>query len=122
MKATRVLGFWAGVLALVALFVLAIGTFLAMRLQLQDFLSFGIYPLGAGVLFLILSVVAGVAHLILRIWHRDPYRNPRGARKSLAAGRIMVWIWAFSLIGIAVGSAIWLLGPGKDYLSLLQLL
>lgn len=122
MKATRFLGFWAGITALAALVVLIVGAVLAMRLPLQDFLAFGMYVLAAGLLILIVSILMGIAHILLRIRFRNPYRFTRVRRNDLVAGRILVWVWAVSLIGIAVGAAVWLLGPGKDYISLLQLI
>ena len=122
MKTTRFLGFWAGVTALAALVILLVGAVLAMRLPLQDFLAFGMYVLAAGLLILIVSILMGVAHLLLRIRFRDPYKFTRGRRSDLIAGRVLVWVWAVSVIGIAVGATVWLLGPGKDYISLLQMI
>ena len=122
MKTTRFLGFWAGVAALAALVILLVGVVLAMRLPLQDFLAFGMYALAAGLLILIVSILMGIAHLLLRIRFRDPYKFTRGHRSDLVAGRILVWVWAVSVVGITVGATVWLLGPGKDYISLLQMI
>ena len=122
MKTTRFLGFWAGVTALAALVILIVGVVLAMRLPLQDFLAFGLYVLAAGMVILIVSILMGVAHLLLRIRFRHPYKVKRGRRADLVTGRVLIWVWAVSLIGIVVGATIWLLGPGKDYLSLLTMI
>ena len=89
MRTTRILGFLAGVTAVVAL--IAIG--LSMTMGAVQGLQVILY--GTGVM--LLSLLMGIAHFLLRIKFRNPYRSRR-PKPFLKVARIMVWAWGVSII------------------------
>ena len=90
MKTTRILGLLAGVTAVVALIAIGIGTFAGLEIGMKLMLvSVGIMAV---------SLLMGVAHLLLRIKFRNPYHSRRGPKAFLRIGRIMVWVWGVAMI------------------------
>lgn len=92
MKTTRILGFTAGLMAVLSAIAIALSL-------LSTANSIGFYLLGFGIAFILTSAIPGVAHLILRIWFRRPFHDPDGPRGFLITCRVMVWLWAILLVG-----------------------
>jgi hypothetical protein len=114
MKTTRVLGFVAGVIALVAL------VFIGASMTMEAMQGLKVLLYGVGV-FLI-ALLTGIAHLLLRIKFRNPYRSRRGTKPFLKAGRVMVWVWGVSMIATVAMVAYFVISSGLgpillDYLA-----
>ncbi len=102
MKTTRILGFVAGVMAIVALIAFCLG-------MIAGLTKLGILSLVTGVGVMAVSLLPGIAHLLLRIKYRNPYRSRRGQKRFLLAGRILMWAWgviAIATLGLVIYLAI----------------
>jgi hypothetical protein len=91
MKTTRILGIVAGVTAVVALITIGFGT-------LAGLTKLGMVSLLVGLGVMAVSLLVGIAHLLMRIKFRNPYRSRRGPKAFLKAGRILMWVWGVAMI------------------------
>jgi len=109
MKTTRILGFVAGLLAVVAL--IAIG--FALITDQGGVSKTGILAIMAGMGVMAAALLLGIVHFLLRIKFRNPYHRRRGPQAFLRAGRVMVWAWGVAMIATAamLGYLAWQLGP-----------
>ena len=107
MKTTRVLGFVAGLVAVVALIAIGFGVVAGLT-------KLGVYALMAGMVAMVAALALGIVHFLLRIKFRNPYQRRRGPQGFLRAGRIMVWVWGVAMIatGAMLGYLAVQLGPG----------
>jgi len=107
MKTTRILGFVAGILAIVALIAIGFGVIAGLT-------KLGVQSLMAGMGVMAAALLLGVVHFLLRIKFRNPYFRRRGPQSFLRAGRIMVWAWGGAMI-VTAAMLVYLavqLGPG----------
>lgn len=107
MKTTRILGFVAGLVAVVALIAIGFGVVAGLT-------KLGVYALMAGMGAMAAALLLGIVHFLLRIKFRNPYLRRRGPQAFARAGRIMVWVWGVAMIATA-GMLAYLavqLGPG----------
>jgi len=112
MKTTRILGFVAGVVAVVALLAIGYGTSTGLS-------KLGSYALIFGMVAMVLSLLLGVAHLLLRIRFKNPYRSRR-PKPFLKAGRIMVWVWGVAMVVMAAMVAYLVVQFGPVLISLIS--
>ena len=107
MKTTRILGFVAGLVAVVALIAIGFGVIAGLT-------KLGVYALMAGMGAMVAALLLGIVHFLLRIRFRDPYRRRRGPQAFARAGRVMVWVWGGAMIVTAAMLAYLAvqLGPG----------
>lgn len=107
MKTTRILGFVAGLMAVIALIAIGFGVIAGLT-------KLGVQSLMTGMGVMVAALVLGVVHFLLRIKFRNPYRRRRGPQGFLRAGRIMVWAWGVAMIATAAMLAYLSvqLGPG----------
>ena len=107
MKTTRVLGFVAGLVAVVALIAIGFGVVAGLT-------KLGIYALIYGMGAMVAALLLGIVHFLLRIKFRNPYHRRRGPQGFVRAGRIMVWVWGVAMIVMAAMLAYLAvqLGPG----------
>ena len=93
MKTTRILGFVAGVISVIALIAIGIG-------MIAGVTKLGIESLVFGVGAMVIALLTGIAHLLLRIKFRRPYYSRRRPKPFLVAGRVMMWVWAVAMIAM----------------------
>ena len=107
MKTTRVFGFVAGLVAVVAMVAIGFGVIAGLT-------KLGVYALMAGMGAMMVALVLGIVHFLLRIKFKSPYQRRRGPQGFLRAGRIMVWVWGFAMIatGAMLAYLAIQLGPG----------
>jgi hypothetical protein len=99
MKTTRILGFAAGLMAVIALLAMGLGAFLAMNPVQFPNLSMNYGILGLGAIIMVVSLVPGIAHLLFRIKFRRPYeRRRRDHGAFLKLSRVLVWIWGVAVL------------------------
>jgi hypothetical protein len=107
MKTTRILGFAAGLMAVISAIVLAFGVFITMNPERFPSLTMpGWSALVAGFVFILVSAIPGVAHLALRIRFRKPF-HARGPSGFLTVCRVLVWIWGILLVSAILVAALW---------------
>jgi len=104
MKTTRVLGFVAGIIALAALITIG----MSMTLGAMQ----GLKVLVAGTGIMLVALLTGIVHLLLRIKFRNPYRSRRGRKPFLVAGRVMIWVWGASIIATIAMVAYFVISSG----------
>ncbi len=99
MKTTRILGFVAGLMAVIALLAMGLGAYLAMDPVRFSNLSISYGILGLGAVVMVISLIPGIAHLLLRIKFRRPYeRRRRSPGTFFLVSRILVWVWGVAVL------------------------